>query len=49
MIPTVASVPGHGYRTAMTDEPLQEHVRPDSVTDATVEALGRLSEALEAA
>jgi hypothetical protein len=33
----------------MTDEPLQEHVRPDSVTDATVEALGRFSEALEAA
>jgi hypothetical protein len=32
----------------MTDEPLPEHVRPDGVTDATVEALGRLSEALEA-
>jgi hypothetical protein len=33
----------------MTDRPLPEHVRPDGVTDATVEALGRLSEALEAA
>jgi hypothetical protein len=33
----------------MTDHPLPEHVRPDGVTDATVEALGRLSEALEAA
>jgi hypothetical protein len=32
----------------MTDEPRPEHVRPDGVTDATVEALGRLSEALEA-
>lgn len=32
----------------MTDRPLPEHVRPDGVTDATVEALGRLSEALEA-
>jgi len=32
----------------MTDAPLPEHVRPDGVTDATVEALGRLSEALEA-
>ena len=28
-------------------EPLPEHVRPDGVTDATVEALGKLSEALE--
>jgi hypothetical protein len=33
----------------MTDRPLPEHTRPDGVTDATVEALGRLSEALEAA
>jgi hypothetical protein len=33
----------------MTDSPLPEHVRPDGVTDATVEALGKLSEALEAA
>jgi hypothetical protein len=33
----------------MTDRPLPEHVRPEGVTDATVEALGRLSEALEAA
>jgi hypothetical protein len=32
----------------MTDQPLPEHVRPEGVTDATVEALGRLSEALEA-
>ena len=32
----------------MTDGPLPEHVRPDGVDDATVEALGRLSEALEA-
>jgi hypothetical protein len=33
----------------MTDPPLPEHTRPDGVTDATVEALGKLSEALEAA
>jgi hypothetical protein len=33
----------------MTDQPLPEHRRPDGVTDATVEALGKLSEALEAA
>jgi hypothetical protein len=32
----------------MTDHPLPEHVRPEGVTDATVEALGKLSEALEA-
>ena len=32
----------------MTDQPLPEHTRPDGVTDATVEALGKLSEALEA-
>ena len=32
----------------MTDSPLPEHVRPDGVTDAIVEALGKLSEALEA-
>jgi hypothetical protein len=31
----------------MTDQPLPEHVRPEGVTDATVEALGKLSEALE--
>lgn len=30
-----------------TNRPLPEHVRPDGVTDATVEALGKLSEALE--
>jgi hypothetical protein len=33
----------------MSDRPLPEHVRPEGVTDATVEALGKLSEALEAA
>jgi hypothetical protein len=32
----------------MADQPLPEHVRPDGVTDATIEALGKLSEALEA-
>ena len=32
----------------MTDEPLPEHQRPDGVDDATVEALGKISEALEA-
>jgi hypothetical protein len=32
----------------MTDEPLPEHRRPEGVTDATIEALGKLSEALEA-
>jgi hypothetical protein len=31
----------------MRDKPLPEHIRPDGVTDATVEALGKLSEALE--
>lgn len=30
-----------------TDRPSPDHVRPDGVTDATVEALGKLSEALE--
>jgi hypothetical protein len=29
------------------DRPLPEHVRPDGVSDQTVEALGKLSEALE--
>ena len=29
------------------DRPSPDHVRPDGVTDATVEALGKLSEALE--
>jgi hypothetical protein len=33
----------------MSDRPLPEHVRPEAVTDATVEALGKLSEALECA
>jgi hypothetical protein len=32
----------------MTDEPLPEHRRPEDVTDATIEAAGKLSEALEA-
>lgn len=32
----------------MSDRPLSEHTRPERVSDATVEALGRLSEALEA-
>jgi hypothetical protein len=30
-----------------TDQPLPQHRRPDGVDDATVEALGKLSEALE--
>lgn len=33
----------------MTDHQLPQHVRPDGVSDETVEAVGRLSEALEAA
>jgi hypothetical protein len=32
----------------VTDEPLPEHQRPDGVSDTTVEALGKISEALEA-
>ena len=32
----------------MADEPLPEHQRPAGVSDATVEALGKVSEALEA-
>lgn len=32
----------------MTDQPRPEHRRPDGVDDATVEALGKVSEALEA-
>ena len=31
-----------------SDEPLPEHTRPAGVSDATVEALGKISEALEA-
>ncbi|MFC6285291.1 hypothetical protein ACFP3Q_03930 [Nocardioides sp. GCM10027113] len=31
-----------------TDQPLPEHTRPDGVDDTTVEALGKISEALEA-
>lgn len=32
----------------MSEEPDERHTRPDGVDDATVEALGKLSEALEA-
>jgi hypothetical protein len=32
---------------AMTDQPAPEHRRPDGVTNATVEALGKLSAALD--
>jgi hypothetical protein len=32
----------------MTDRPLPEHTRPEGVDDKTVEALGKISEALEA-
>jgi hypothetical protein len=31
----------------VSDEPLPQHQRPDGVSDATVEALGTMSEALE--
>lgn len=31
----------------MTDEPAPEHVRPEGVSDATIEALGKLSAALD--
>jgi hypothetical protein len=41
------AAPGNGYRAAMS-RPDAEHRRPDGVDDATVDALGRLSEALEA-
>lgn len=34
-------------RNVPDDQPLPEHTRPEGVTDATVEALGRYSEALE--
>lgn len=37
-----------GYLLQVNDEPLPEHKRPDGVSDATVEALGKISEALEA-
>lgn len=36
-----------GYGPSMTDRPAPAHQRPDGVTDATVEATGKLSEALE--
>jgi hypothetical protein len=36
-----------GYCRTVSEQ-LPEHTRPEGVTDATVEALGRLSEALEA-
>jgi hypothetical protein len=39
--------PQHGYRADMSDHTPKDR-RPDGVDDATVEALGRLSEALEA-
>ena len=32
---------------AMTDQPAPEHRRPEGVTDATIEALGKLSAALD--
>lgn len=32
----------------MSDQPAPEHQRPDEVSDATVSALGKISEALEA-
>ena len=32
----------------MSDRPLPEHTRPEGVSGATIEALGKLSEALEA-
>jgi hypothetical protein len=32
----------------VTDQPLPEHQRPEGVSDDTVEALGKISEALEA-
>ncbi|WP_430646904.1 hypothetical protein [Agromyces sp. GXS1127] len=38
---------GAGAEPVPDDEPSPEHRRPDGVTDATVEALGKLSEALE--
>jgi hypothetical protein len=41
--------PTQGYLPSMSDRQLPEHTRPEGVTDATVEALGKLSEALEAA
>lgn len=41
-----ASHPTEGD-TGATDRPAPEHRRPDGVDDATVEALGKLSEALE--
>lgn len=33
---------------APTDRPSEEHTRPEGISDATVEALGKVSEALEA-
>jgi hypothetical protein len=37
-----------GYSAAMSDGPLTEHQPPAGVDDKTIEALGKLSEALEA-
>ncbi len=39
--------PHHGAGGPTVDRPAPEHRRPDGVDDATVEALGKLSEALE--
>lgn len=36
-----------GKQVGMTDEPDRDHRRPDGLDDLTVEALGKLSEALE--
>ena len=40
-------IPG-GTARGMRDQPAPEHQRPDDVSDATVSALGKISEALEA-
>ena len=42
------SASGAGYPGAMSDGPLTEHEPPPGVDDLTVDALGKLSEALEA-
>ena len=41
--------PVRGYSPTMSETPDPGHLRPDGVTDATVAALGKLSEALEVA
>lgn len=45
--PDDAHHPAHRHGEPMTDRPDDAHTRPDGVDDATVEALGSLSEALE--